>query len=67
MDFAVLTDERVKGKESKKIIKYLNLTRELKTQKHDGDSDTNCNWFAWNVHEGLEKDWRNKKSEDESR
>ena len=42
MDFAVSTDHRVKLKESEKKDKYRDFTREQKTMKDEGDSDTNC-------------------------
>ena len=49
MDVAVLSDHRVKRKESEKRDKYLDLARELiKTIEYEGDSDTNCNWCAQN-------------------
>ena len=45
MDFVVPADPRVKLKESEKRNKYLDLARERK-KKHEGDGDTNCNWYA---------------------
>ena len=46
MDFAVPTDHTGKIKESEKINKYQDLTRELKkkTVEHEGDHLTNCCW-----------------------
>ena len=54
MDFAVLTDYRVKIKESKKIEKYLNLAWEL-----EGDSSTTGVGVLRMVAKGLEKNWKN--------
>ena len=48
MDFDILMDHRVKIKESKKIDKYLDLAREKKAVKHEGDVDINCIWCTWN-------------------
>ena len=33
----------VKTKQNEKGDKYQDLTKELKTMEHEGDSDTNCN------------------------
>ena len=45
VDFAVPADHRAKLKESEKKDKYLDLAKELKkTEEHESDSDTNCNW-----------------------
>ena len=47
MDFAFLTDHRIKLKESEKRDKYLDFARELKkTMEHESDGDTDCNWCA---------------------
>ena len=52
VDFAVLTDHRVKVKGSEKRNKYLDLARELKKNlEHESDSDTNCNWYARYSHQ----------------
>ena len=53
----------MKIEESKKINKYLTLARELKKiMEHEDDGDNNCSWCK-----GLEKDWKNWKSEEEMR
>ena len=55
MDFAVLTDHRVKLKEKPKKDKYLNFARELKKiVEHENDGDTNCYWCSWNVHQRID-------------
>ena len=42
--FAVLTDHRVKLKETEERDKYLDFVRELKkTMEHESDGDTDCN------------------------
>ena len=38
-----------------------NNNNKEKAEVHEGDSDTNCNWCAWNG------DWGNWRSEEESR
>ena len=49
LDLAVPVDHRVKMKESKKIVKYLDLARELKKAvEYKGDGNTYCNWCTWN-------------------
>ena len=49
VDFAVPADHRIKLKERKKKVKYLELARELKkTMKLEGDNYTTCNWYVWN-------------------
>ena len=49
VDLAVLTDQRVKLKESKKIDQYLDLATELKKiMEHEDDSATDYNWCTWN-------------------
>ena len=48
MDFAVLADHRVKRKENEKMEKYLDLAREQKVVKYEGDGDTDCGWRALN-------------------
>ena len=54
VDFAVSTDHRVKLKESQKRDKYLNLARELKkTEEHENDVYTNCNWCSWYSHRKI--------------
>ena len=48
MEFAELTDYRVKLKENEKKEKYLDLTSELKKYvEHESDGDTNFNWCVW--------------------
>ena len=42
-------------KESKKVEKYVNFARELRSCWNEGDSDTSCSWHAWNSSQGLEK------------
>ena len=43
MDFTILAAHRIKIKESKKMDKYLDLSRELKkTVEHESYVDTNC-------------------------
>ena len=52
----LIADNRVKIKESEKIDKYLNFTRELKSAiEHEGDADTNCSWYTWNGPQTLGK------------
>ena len=41
-------DHRIRIKECEKRDKNENLARELKTMDHEGDDDTNCNWYARN-------------------
>ena len=54
MDFVVPVDYKIKLKESEKRDEYLDLARELKkTREHEGDNDTNCNWFTWNNPQNL--------------
>ena len=49
----------LKTKESETINKYLDLARELKDLwECEGDGETNCNRFAWNGPQGLEKKTR---------
>ena len=49
MDFSLLEDHWVKIKESRKIEKYLGLSRELeKAVEHEGDSNINSGWCNWN-------------------
>ena len=48
VDFAVPADLRIKLKECEKKDKYLDLARELKkTEEHESDDCTNCNWCFW--------------------
>ena len=54
VDFAIPANPRVKIKENKIRDKYLNLAREQK-KKHESDSDTSCNWCAWNDPQRLVK------------
>ena len=44
MDFDVPAYHRVNLKESENRDRNLDLARELKTIKHEGNCDTNCNW-----------------------
>ena len=70
MNFATLTDHRVKMKENEKRDKYLDLTRELKKiWNMEVNGDTNCSLDTNLSAQRLEKkkDWRNWKSEQESR
>ena len=46
VDFALLTDHRVKRKESEKIDKYLDLAKELKS----------CGTWSWNGLKGFDKE-----------
>ena len=46
VDIAVPADHRVKLKEIQKGDKYFDLARKI--MDHEGNGDTNCNWFAWN-------------------
>ena len=55
VDFAVLTDHRMKIKETEKINRYLELARELKSVEHEGDGDSNYSWCAWNGSQGVRK------------
>ena len=44
VDFAILSDHKVKLKENEKREKHQDLTRELKkTIEHESNGDTNCN------------------------
>ena len=46
--FAIVTDHRIKLKESQKKDNYTDLARELKkTMEHKGDNYTNCEWCFW--------------------
>ena len=49
VNFAVPTDHWVKFKESEKKDKYLLglCLRIEKTEEHESDGDTNCNWCSW--------------------
>ena len=48
VDFAVLSDQRIKLKECKKKDKYVDLARELKKKmEHVGDDYTNCDRYFW--------------------
>ena len=55
--FAVPADHRVK--KSEKIVKYLDLARELKkVVTHEGDGDTNCSWCNWTIPPKVwKRDW----------
>ena len=56
MEFAVVTDHKVRVKENEKRDKYLVVARELeKTMGDEGDSETNCNWCTWNDSQRLAK------------
>ena len=50
VNLAILADNGVKIKESKKRDKYRDISRELKktTIEHEGDRDISCNWCARN-------------------
>ena len=52
MDFAVLTDQRVKLKENEKKDKYFDLE---KTVEHESDVYTNSNWCSWYSHRRIIK------------
>ena len=52
-DFTLLTDHRIKLKESEKRDKYLDLTRGLKTIEHEGGDDINCNWCTLEQSPGV--------------
>ena len=55
VDFAVPADYRVRLKENEKI-KYLDLTKkQKKTEEHESDVYTNCNWCFWCDHQGINK------------
>ena len=46
----------VKVKENEKRDEYLYLARELKkTMEHEGDGNTDCNWYAWNNTQRISK------------
>ena len=48
VDFAVPTDHRIKLKEGEKKDKYLDFAWELKkTMEHEGDYNTNRDWYFW--------------------
>ena len=50
MDFVVSAEHRIKLKENKKD-KYLDLAWEMKkTVEHEGDNDTNHDWYFWYSH-----------------
>ena len=44
-DLVVPTDHIVKMKESEKIVKYIDLARELKTLEHESDGIYNRGWY----------------------
>ena len=49
VDFAIVADNKFKLKESKKLNKYLDLTREIeKVIEHEGDINTNLSCDPWN-------------------
>ena len=48
VDFSVSADHRVKIKGNENRDKYVDLARELKSMKHEGDGNTNYIWCAWN-------------------
>ena len=58
MDFAVRADNRREIKESEKIQKYLDLTREQKSMEHQNDGDTNCSCCTWNGPQRIEEEIR---------
>ena len=45
MDITVPVDHKVNTKESKKIERYQDLARGLKTVEQEHDGDTNCIWY----------------------
>ena len=55
VDFAVPADYRVKPKESEKRDMYVHLTRELKKNptEHESDSSNNWNLRAWYSHQRI--------------
>ena len=55
VDFPVLTDHRVKLKESKKKYKFFDLTRNIKTMEHKSDNYTSYNWYSWYSHQKINK------------
>ena len=63
MNFAIPAKHWIKLKESKKWDRYIDLVRELKkkkqkTMEHEGDLDTNCNWWTWNNSQRIDKGTR---------
>ena len=61
-DHAVPVDHRMKIKESKKDKEILVPYQKTKNGvEYESDG---CSWFTWN---GIEKDWKNWKSAEESR
>ena len=72
VDFAVPMDHGVKIKENEKIDKYLNLAWEQKkADEHEGQCNTNCNWYTWNnllesgkESEGIWNQWENSNQPD---
>ena len=57
LDFAVLSDPRLKLKESEKGDKYLKLARDLYTSiEHEGDDCTNIDWCFWYITKELLKE-----------
>ena len=55
VDFAVLADHREKMK-VKKIVKYLDLARELRTLWNMKLSDNNYSWWTWTSLQELRKE-----------
>ena len=65
MDFAIITDHRLKIKESRKTNKFLDLCRKLKTMEHEGDSDTSCSDVLGTVWKGgIRNLWKNQNYSD---
>ena len=61
VDFSLLVDDWVKIKESEKKDIYQDLAREQKKKPtiHEGDGDTNCNWYPRNNPQRFHKrTWR---------
>ena len=52
MNFAILTDHKVKIKESQELRPFQKTKKDV---EHVGDSDTSCNWPTWNGLQSLGK------------
>ena len=63
VNFTIPADHKVKIKESKKINKYFGSNKRAeKAGKHEGGSETNCNWCTWKDPQKFGKEARNRRS-----